>query len=73
MKISISDFVSAMKAKLRPEKLVLLEVHPLKKLPKSEQTNNQIYENLQKYIAQKTVKNQNYSCKHYFESNGKLK
>ena len=34
------DFVSAIKEKFSPETLALMEVPPLKKLPKNEQTNN---------------------------------
>ena len=52
------DLVSAIKAKLSPETLVLMEVPPLKKLPKNEQTNNKIYEfdeKLCEYITQENT------------------
>ena len=42
------DLVSAIKEKFSPETLVLMEVPPLKKLPKNEQTNNKIYEFIEK-------------------------
>ena len=38
------DLVSTIKEKFSPETLVSMEVPPLKKLPKNEQTNNRIYE-----------------------------
>ena len=50
-----NDLVSAKKGKFSPETLVLMEVPPLKQLPKNEQTNNEIYEfneKLREYITQ---------------------
>ena len=51
-----------------------MEVPPLKKLPKNEQTNNKIYEFDEKLrISHKeTLKNQNTSCMQHAESDGKL-
>ena len=52
------DLVSALKEKFSPETLVLMEVPPLKKLPKNEQTNNKIYEfneKLREYITQENT------------------
>ena len=48
------DLVSSIKEKFSPKALVLMEVPPLKKLPKNEQTNNKIFEfneKLRKYIS----------------------
>ena len=48
-------FVSATKENFSPETLVLMEVPPLKKLPKNEQADNKIYkinEKLREYITQ---------------------
>ena len=52
------DLVSAIQEKFSPESLVLMEVPPLKKLPKNEQTNNKIYEfneKLREYITQENT------------------
>ena len=52
------DLVSAIKEMFSPETLVLMEVPPLKKLPKNEQTNNKIYEfneKLREYITQENT------------------
>ena len=53
-----NDLLSAIKEKFSPETLLLMEVPPLKKLPKSEQTNNKIYElneKLREYITQENT------------------
>ena len=52
------NLVSAIKEKFSPETLVLMEVPPLKKLPKNEQTNNKIYEfneQLREYITKENT------------------
>ena len=53
-----------------------MELPALEKLPKNEQTNNNIYEvneKLRKYITQENIKkNQKTSCLQRVESNGKL-
>ena len=49
------DIVSAIKEKFSPETMVLMEVPPLKKLPKNEHTNTKFYEfneKLREYITQ---------------------
>ena len=54
------DLVSAIKEKFSPETLVLMEVPPLQKMPKNEQTNNKIYEfneKLREYITQENTEN----------------
>ena len=55
-----SDYKDPVSAKknFSPETLVLMEVPPLKKLPKNEQTNNKIYEfneKLREYITQENT------------------
>ena len=49
------NLVSVIKEKFSPETLVLMEVPPLKKLPKNEQNNNKIYEKLREYITQENT------------------
>ena len=69
------DLVSAIKEKFSPVTLLLMEVPPLKKLPKNGQTSNKFYEfneKLLEYITQENIeKNQNTSCLQHVESNGK--